>query len=68
MRTIVYLVTAVGLLAGVAATAGAGNGQSCPTNRTFEQASRDGALPAVYATLHGGATPRSSFLDCSPTR
>jgi hypothetical protein len=69
MRTIVYLVTAVGALAALTTTAGAGGSRpNCQANRTFAQASRNGSLPAVYAALHGGAVPNASFLNCSPKR
>ena len=67
MRSIVYLVTAVCALVAVATTASAGSASSCQTNRTFAQASRDGALPAIYAALHGGAMPKTS-LNCSQSR
>jgi amino acid transporter len=69
MRTIVCLITAVSVLAGVTAAASAGgSGSSCQANRTFAQASRNGSLPAVYASLHGGAAPKVSFLNCLPKR
>lgn len=68
MRTIVYLVTAVGLAAAMATTASAGSSPSCHANHTFAQAARAGALPAVYAALHGAALPQASVLDCSPRR
>jgi hypothetical protein len=66
MRTIVCLVTAVCALSAVATTASAGSGSSCQTNRTFEQAAKNGVLPAVYAALHGGAIPNTSL--CSQSR
>jgi hypothetical protein len=67
MRTIVCLVMAVSALAAVSSTASAGSASSCQTNSTFEQAARNGALPAVYAALHGGA-PSKAPLNCSLRR
>jgi hypothetical protein len=55
MRSIICLVTAVCALTAVATTASASSGSSCQTNRTFQQAAKNGALPAIYAALHGGA-------------
>jgi hypothetical protein len=69
MRTIVYLVTAVSALAAVTTTASAGDTVPyCRANHTFAQASRNGSLPTVYAALHGGALPNTSFLNCLPKR
>jgi hypothetical protein len=65
MRTIVCLLIAVAALTAVVATAGAGSVSSCQTNRTFMQASRNGALPAIYAALHGGVDPK---VLCSQSR
>ncbi len=64
MRVIVCLVTTFGAVAAVVATtANAGSGSSCQTNPTFQQAALNGALPAVYAAVHGVALPNAS-LDC----
>jgi hypothetical protein len=60
MRAFVYLVTAVCALTAVATTASAGNASSCQKNLTFQQAARGGALPAIYAALHGGAAPTTA--------
>jgi predicted small metal-binding protein len=64
MRTIVCLVLALSALAGVATTANAGSASSCRTNRTFDAAARNGALPAIYAAVHGGAGSNVSS-NCS---
>ena len=66
MRTILCLIVAVAALTALATTASARSRSSCQTNRTFMQASRAGALPAVYSALHGGAAKIS--LNCSRPR
>ena len=68
MRAIVYLVTVIALAA-VTATASAGSSRSsCQANRTFQQASQNGSLPAIYAAVHGAAAPNASSLDCLANR
>jgi hypothetical protein len=64
MRVIVSLIATFAVVAAVvAATASGSSGRGCPTNRTFQQAARNGSLPAIYAALHGGVPPNTS-LDC----
>jgi hypothetical protein len=66
---VISIITTVGALAAlVAATASAGGGSSCHSNRTYEDAVKAGQLPAIVAALHGGATPSSvSLLSCGTT-
>ena len=66
MRAIICLIAIVSVSAAFAVTQASGKATSaCHTNRTLQEATQAGVLPAIVAALHGGESDNTSLLACS---
>ena len=66
MRVTLCLITIASVSAAFAVGgAAAKSGSQCKDIRTYQEAAKAGEMPAIVATLHGGAPISNPLLTCS---
>jgi hypothetical protein len=66
MRVTLCLITIASVSAALAVSGAAAKpGSPCKNIATYQQAAKAGEMPAIVATLDGGAPIKNSLLNCS---